>query len=205
ISGGYVVNDAATAYIGASSGAGPTTLFAIATWTASADACVAKTGDAATGTCALTYNLSQTVVAGNLAMSRAAGTGNIALSAVTLDGTVHTSTGDLAVITVADHRGSTFGWSLVGTVTDFTGTTGGTLPKANLSWTPVCTATSGADNAVTAAAGTAGPVDAATLCSAPASATGTGGSFDASATLALTVPANQLAGAYTATLTLTLS
>ncbi|MEV4416539.1 WxL domain-containing protein [Catellatospora sp. NPDC049609] len=205
ISTTYTVNAPATAFIGASSGIGPGTLFAIATWTASADACVAKSGAATTGSCALTYNLSQTVTAGNLAMARGAGSGNIALSGVTLDGTVHTSTGTLPVITVTDFRGSTFGWSLVGTLTDFTGTPGGTIPKANLSWTPTCTATAGAGNAVTAAAGTAGQVDGATLCSAPADAAGTGGSFDASAALALTVPANQLAGSYSATLTITLS
>ncbi|MBB5873322.1 hypothetical protein F4553_006756 [Allocatelliglobosispora scoriae] len=205
ISGTFTVNDSTTAYLGASSGVGPGTLFAIATWSASADACVAKTGAAATGQCALTYNLSQIVTAGNLAMARAAGTSNIALTGVTLNGTVHTSTGNLSVITVTDYRGSTFGWSLVGTLSDFTGTPGGTIPKANLSWTPVCVGTPGATNAVTAAAGSAGPVNSATLCSAPASATGTGGSFDASAALALSVPANQLAGAYSATLTITLS
>ncbi|GHJ48034.1 hypothetical protein Cs7R123_53760 [Catellatospora sp. TT07R-123] len=205
ISATYTVNAAATAYLGASSGVGPGTLFAVASWAASADSCVAKTGNAATGSCALTYNLSQTVTAGNLAMARAAGSGNIALSGVTLDGTVHTGTGALAPITVTDYRGSTFGWSLVGTVTDFTGTPGGTIPKANLTWTPACTGTAGATNAVTAVAGSAGPVDGATLCSAPADAAGTGGSFTASAALALTVPANQLAGSYSATLTLTLS
>ncbi|BCJ76753.1 hypothetical protein CS0771_62970 [Catellatospora sp. IY07-71] len=204
ISTTYTVNDPATAYVGASSGIGPGTLFAVAAWTASADACVAKAGAATTGSCALTYNLSQTITAGNLAMSRAGGS-NLTLSGVTLDGTVHTSTGSLPVITVTDHRGSTFGWSLVGSLTDFTGTPGGTIPKANLSWTPTCTATAGATNAVTAAAGTAGQVDGATLCSAPADAAGTGGSFDASAALALTVPANQPAGAYSATLTITLS
>ncbi|GAA1373270.1 WxL domain-containing protein [Catellatospora chokoriensis] len=205
ISTTYTVDDPATAYLGASSGVGPGTLFAIANWAVSADACVAKTGAATTGTCSLTYHLSQTVTAGNLAMARAAGSSNITLSGVTLDGTVHTSTGSLPVITVTDHRGSTFGWSLVGTLTDFTGTPGGTIPKANLSWTPACTGTAGATNAATAAAGSAGPVDGATLCSAPADAAGTGGSFDASAALALTVPAHQRAGAYSATLTITLS
>lgn len=205
ISSTYTVNDGATAYLGASSGFGPGTLFAIATWTASADACVAKSGAAATGSCSLTYNLAQTVTAGNLAMTRAPGSGNISLSGVTIDGTVHTSTGALPVITVTDYRGSTFGWSLVGTLTDFTGTPGGTIPKANLSWTPACAGTAGSTNAVTAAAGSAGTVDGATLCSAPAAAAGTGGSFDASAALALTVPAYQPAGSYTATLTITLS
>ncbi|WP_051366692.1 beta strand repeat-containing protein [Hamadaea tsunoensis] len=205
ISGTFVVNDPATAYVGASSGAGASTLFAVAGWTVSADGCVAKAGSAASGSCALAYNLVQTVTAGNLAMGRASGTSTITLSGVTLDGTVHTSTGALAAVTVTDYRGSTFGWSLVGTVTDFGGVPIGTIAKANLAWTPACTGTAGATNAVTAVAGTAGPVDGATLCSAPAAATGTGGSFDASAALALTVPANQPAGSYTATLTLTLS
>ncbi len=204
ISTTYTVNAATTAYVGASSGIWPDTLFAVAPWSVSADACVGKAGTASTGSCALTYNLSQTITAGNLAMSRAAGS-NLTLSGVTLDGTVHTSTGSLPVITVTDFRGSTFGWSLVGSLTDVTGTPGGTIPKANLSWTPTCTATAGATNAVTVTAGTAGQVDGATLCSAPADAAGTGGSFDASAALALTVPANQLAGSYAATLTITLS
>jgi hypothetical protein len=205
LNGTYVVNAANTAYLGASSGVGPGTLFAIAGWSASADSCVAKAGGATTGQCALTFNVSQVVTAGNLSLARGAGSSNIALSAVTLNGSAQTSTGNLPVVVVTDYRGSTFGWSLVGALTDFTGTPGGTIGKANLTWTPVCVASTGASNAVTAAAGSAGPVDAGTLCSAPTSPTGTGGSFDASAALALTVPANQLAGSYTATLTITLS
>lgn len=205
ISGTYVVNAANTAYLGASAGVGPSTLFAIAGWSASADSCVAKTGNATTGACALSYNVSQVVTAGNLALARGTGGSNIAMSPITLNGAVQTSTGTLPVVTVTDYRGSTFGWSLVGAVTDFTGTPGGTIGKANLTWTPVCADSTGATNAVIAAAGSAGPVDAATLCSAPTSPTGTGGSFDAAAALALTVPANQLAGSYTATLTITLS
>ncbi|GGM05974.1 hypothetical protein ACFFX1_26865 [Dactylosporangium sucinum] len=205
ISASFTVNDPTTAYIGASSGTGPGTLFAVATWTASADSCVAKAGAATSGSCNLTYNLSQTVTAGNLAMSRAAGSGNVALSGVTLNGTVQNGTGALAPITVTDFRGSTFGWSLVGSVSDFTGTPGGTIPKASLTWTPTCTATAGFTNAVTATAGSAGAVDGSTLCSAPANAAGTGGSFDAAAALNLQVPAFQQAGSYTATLTITLS
>ncbi|MGW0432066.1 hypothetical protein ACWDV4_05915 [Micromonospora sp. NPDC003197] len=197
----FTVTDATTAYIGAQSGA----LFAISAWTASADSCVAKTGSATTGNCILSYNLSETVTAGNLSMARAAGSGNITFSGVTVGGTVQTTTGSLPTVTVTDYRGSTFGWSLVGTVTDFTGTPGGTIAKSNLSWTPACVGTAGATNAVAAVPGTPGTVDGATLCSAPTSATGTGGSFDASAGLTLSVPANQLAGTYAATLTLTLS
>ncbi|GAA3227991.1 hypothetical protein ACFO1B_21825 [Dactylosporangium siamense] len=205
ISGSFTVNDPTTAYIGATSGVGPGTLFAVATWTASADSCVAKTGLATTGSCNLSYNLSQTVTAGNLAMSRTAGSGNVTLSGVTLNGTVQHGTGALAPITVTDYRGSTFGWSLVGAVTDFTGTPGGSIAKANLTWTPTCVAAAGSTNAVTATAGSAGAVDGSTLCSAPANAAGTGGGFDAGAALDLQIPANQLAGSYTATLTITLS
>ncbi|WP_433382721.1 beta strand repeat-containing protein [Actinoplanes sp. CA-142083] len=198
----FTVNDPATAYLGAQAGA----LFATAAWTASADTCVAKAGNAATGNCSLTYTLSETVTAGSLAMARGAGGSSIAFTGVTPSASPQTASGALPAINVTDNRGSTFGWSLTGAVTDFSGVPAGSIPKANLTWTPSCTAHAGATNAVTAAAGTAGvAVDGATLCSGPASATGTGGSFDAAADLSLTVPANQLAGAYSATLTVTLS
>ena len=45
--------------------------------------------------------------------------------------------GTLPLLTVTDYRGTTFGWSLVATVSDFTGTPAGTLPKANLYWSPL--------------------------------------------------------------------
>ena len=197
----FTVNDPATKYIGAMSGA----QFATANWAASSDDCVAKTGSATSGQCSLDYNLSQTINAGNLAMSRDAGAGNITFSAITLNGAEQETTGNLPAVTVTDFRGSTYGWSLTGTVTDFTGTPGGTISKDNLSWAPSCAATAGATNAVVAAAGSEGAVDGATLCSAPMETDGTGGSFDASAVLSLNVPAHQLAGSYSAKLTLTLS
>ncbi|GIH02422.1 hypothetical protein Rhe02_04890 [Rhizocola hellebori] len=197
IGGSFTVSDPTTAYVGASAGFGPSTLFAIAGWTVSPDSCASP--------CPLAYNLTQVVTGGSLAMARTAGSSNISLSGITLNGSVQESSGTLSALTVTDYRGSTFGWSLVATLSDFTGTPGGTISKANLFWSPLCVSTPGATNAVTAVAGSAGPVDAATLCSAPADPAGTGGSFDASAALALTVPANQLAGNYTATLTITLS
>lgn len=197
----FVVNASNTAYIGAVSGQ----LFNFAPWANSPDSCIAKNGSAATGSCGLSYNLSQTITGGNLGMVRGSGASNIAFSAITLNGTVQTSTASLGAITVKDYRGGTFGWSLTGTVSDFTGTPAGTIPKANLAWTPSCVDTAGAVNAVAAVAGSAGPVDGGTLCSAPANAAGTGGSFDAAAGLSLTVPATQLAGTYAATLVITLS
>ncbi|BBH71509.1 hypothetical protein ACTI_81940 [Actinoplanes sp. OR16] len=204
ISTSFTVNDKATAYIGAVAGR----LFALAPWTASADACTAKEANAATGSCDLKYELSETVTGGSLSMSRGTGSSTILFTGVTLNGTAQVATGKLPAINVTDNRGSTLGWELAAEVTDFTGVPGGTIPASALTWTPSCTDHTGATNASVAAAGTAGaPVNEATLCSGPASSAGTvtGGSFDASADLSLTVPAIQLAGTYTATLTLTLS
>ncbi|GAA2609351.1 WxL domain-containing protein [Paractinoplanes durhamensis] len=193
----FTVSDPATVYIGAAVGIS----FALATWAASADSCVAGT----TG-CKTTYQLSETVTGGSLSMSRGTGSSTITFSGVTLNGSPQSATGTLPAINVTDNRGSTFGWSLTGTVTDFTGVPSGSIGKAALTWTPSCTEHTGVTtNAVTAVAGAAGAVDGATLCSAPTATTGTGGSFDASAGLSLAVPANQLAGAYSATLTVTLS
>ncbi|GIF26130.1 hypothetical protein BJ973_003400 [Actinoplanes tereljensis] len=202
ISTSFTVNDTTTKYIGASaysvvSGA----IFGFTAWAASADGCVAGT----TG-CKTTYQLSETVTAGNLAMSRGTGTSTITFSGVTLNGSAQSATGTLPAINVTDNRGSTFGWSLTGAVSDFTGVPAGTIAKSALTWTPACSDHTGVTtNAVVALAGAAGAVDGATLCSAPIAATGTGGSFDASAGLSLAVPPNQLAGAYSATLTITLS
>jgi hypothetical protein len=204
VSAAFTVNDTATAYVGAVSGR----LFALAPWTASADACTAKEGNATTGDCDLEYELYETVTGGSLSMARGTGSSTIMFTGVTLNGAAQTATGKLPAINVTDNRGSTLGWELSAEVTDFTGVPGGTIPASALTWTPSCTDHTGATNASVAAAGTAGAaVNEATLCSGPASSAGTvtGGSFDAAADLSLTVPAIQLAGTYTATLTLTLS
>lgn len=194
----FTVNDTTTAYIGASAGA----LFATANWTASADSCTAP----AAGKCDLAYELTQTVNAGALAMSRGTGSSNIAFDGVSVSTSAQTATGALPAINVTDLRGGTYGWSLTAAVTDFTGVPIGTIGRDALTWKPACTAHAGATNAVAAAPGAAdAKVNQATLCSAPAETDGTGGSFDASAELALAVPANQFAGTYTATLTITLS
>lgn len=145
-----------------------------------------------------------TVDGGPLTMSREAG--EVDLTPVTLDGTEQTATGSLREVEVIDARGGSTGWSLTGTLTDFSAPAGTKIPAGNLSWTPACTAAPGA-SAVTP--GSTGPLDAttaATLCSAPGG-TGqvVGGTFTAGAGLKLTVPPATGAGQYTAVLTLTLS
>ncbi|TYK44400.1 WxL domain-containing protein [Actinomadura decatromicini] len=113
------------------------------------------------------------------------------------------ATGALRTATVTDARGTQAGWSLVGEVTDFSHAQGGTIPKANLAWTPTArTVDDGSRGGVTA--GPAGAFGAArTLASSAAG--GSGGVFQAGAGLDLSVPAGTSPGDYTATLTLTLS
>ncbi|GLW33192.1 hypothetical protein [Actinoplanes regularis] len=199
-SAAFTVNDKATAYLGALSGS----LYALSAWSMSADACTAPTGS----NCGLTFQLSQTVTAGSLSMSRGSGTSTITFSGITLNGAAQTATAGLPAINVTDFRGSTYPWSLTAKVTDFTGVPGGTIPASALTVTPSCTAHAGATNAVTAVAGDAGVSlggDGATICSGPDGVTAlTGGSFDAAGDLSLAVPANLFAGTYAATLTLTL-
>ncbi|NKZ07591.1 hypothetical protein [Actinomadura latina] len=145
-----------------------------------------------------------TVDGGPLTMSREPG--EVDLTPVTLDGTEQTATGSLKRIEVIDARGGATGWSLTGTLTDFSAPAGTRIPAGNLSWTPACTAAPGS-SAVTP--GSAGPLDtatAATLCGAPdGSGQIVGGTFTAGAGLKLTVPPATGAGRYTAVLTLTLS
>lgn len=199
-SAAFTVNDKATAYLGAVSGS----LFALAAWSMSADTCTAPTA----GTCDLTFQLSQTVTAGSLSMSRGSGTSTITFSGITLNGSAQTATAKLPAINVTDFRGSTLPWSLTAKVTDFAGVPGGTIAGSALTVTPSCVDHTGAANAVTAVAGDAGVSlggDGATICSGPDGRTAlTGGSFDAAGDLSLAVPANLFAGTYAATLTLTL-
>ncbi|WP_436529383.1 WxL domain-containing protein [Actinoplanes sp. HUAS TT8] len=199
-SAAFTVNDKATAYIGALSGS----LYALSAWSMSADACTAPTGS----TCNLTFQLSQTVNAGSLSMSRGSGASTITFSGITLNGSAQTATAALPAINVTDFRGSTLPWSLTAKVTDFTGVPGGTIAGSALTVTPSCAAHAGATNPVTAVAGDAGVSlggDGATICSGPDGKTAlTGGSFDAAGDLSLAVPANLFAGTYAATLTLTL-
>lgn len=116
--------------------------------------------------------------------------------------------GRIGTVTVKDARGGPAGWSLIGKVTDFTGTgasgTGVHIPGASLSWTPACTAAAGSPSACTpGSAGTVGP-DGAVLASTPDAAL-VGGTFTIDAAVTLQVPPYTPPGAYTAVLTLTLS
>ncbi|WP_162688930.1 hypothetical protein [Streptomyces sp. ICC4] len=112
--------------------------------------------------------------------------------------------GRIGTVTVKDARGGPAGWTLIGKVTDFTGTGGVRLPGASLSWTPSCSAAPGSLSACTpGSAGTVGP-DGAVLASTGDGAL-TGGTFTIDAAVALQVPPYTPPGAYTAVLTLTLS
>ncbi|MFJ4617105.1 hypothetical protein [Streptomyces sp. NPDC088812] len=171
--------------------------FAEAAWSATADGGSAE------------QTLKVVVSGGALTMAQAAG--EVTLSPVTVDGTEHSATGSLNAVEVKDFRGSTRGWSLVGTVTDFTNSAGAAVPAGNLSWTPTCAVHAGAAAASTVTPGSPGPLSATTaapLCTQAASddpTSVTGGDFDAGASLDLRVPAITQAGEYAAVLRLTLS
>ncbi|MFD5148773.1 beta-xylosidase [Streptomyces sp. NPDC058401] len=112
--------------------------------------------------------------------------------------------GRIGTVTVKDARGGPAGWSLIGKVTDFTGSGGLRIPGASLSWTPTCTAAPGSPSAcVPGSAGTVGP-DGAVLASTGDAAL-VGGTFTVDAGVTLQVPPYTPPGAYTAVLTLTLS
>ncbi|TNC45335.1 hypothetical protein [Mumia zhuanghuii] len=218
ISASFTVNDAATAFIGASrthaAGPPPVVLFGSKAFTFSGDTCTAKQGSAATGSCALLETVELTVVAGDLKMSKDAG--KVLMSGVTLDGSDQTSTGDLQDVTVKDYRGGTLGWSLVGRFSGLNGPakpTGGnfTIAPSALTWTPTCAAQANSDDTVVA--GAAGSfADASTdlpLCAVATSGAGadgtSGGDAVADAGLSLEVGSSQAAGNYSGLLTLTLS
>ncbi|GAA0965799.1 hypothetical protein GCM10009550_66730 [Actinocorallia libanotica] len=131
--------------------------------------------------------------------------GEVVLDPVTLNGTAQTTTGTLRKVTVSDARGSSVGWSLIGTLSDFKGPAGASIAAGNLTWTPQCAARAGATPVVT---GTPGPLGEAgvLLCSTADSTAGpVGGTYDAGAALSLNVPAATASGEYDAVLTLTLS
>lgn len=112
--------------------------------------------------------------------------------------------GRIGTVTVKDARGGPAGWSLIGKVTDFTGTGGVRIPGASLSWTPTCAAAPGSPSACApGSAGTVGP-DGAVLASTRDAAL-VGGTFTVDAAVTLQVPPYTPPGAYTAVLTLTLS
>lgn len=151
------------------------------------------------------------VVVSGGALTMSAAPGEVVLSPVTVDGTAHDSTGSLRALEVKDFRGTTEGWSLVGTVTDFRNSAGAAIPASRLSWTPQCAVHPGSAAASAVVPGSAGPLSsttAAPLCTQAASAdpaSVTGGHFDAGAALNLRVPEIAQSGEYAAVLRLTLS
>lgn len=120
-----------------------------------------------------------------------------------------TAKGSLAPLLVQDFRGSTTGWSLTATMSDFTGPGGATLDAGHLAWEPRCDAHPGPAEPYPSTAVAGSPVSAgrtALLCSTPSARGVTGGQFDVGADLRLPVPAGSArSGGYTATLLLTLT
>ncbi len=170
------------------------------------------TGGAATGSETLT-----TSVSGSPLSLTVPSSAPVVIGAVTLNGQDQIVGGTLNPVVVADPRGTNAGWSLTGQVSDFSGTPSGTIPAADLGWTPTAAVTPGAVSdlvhtgsvspAVSAGAsvapGSAGLGIPRSLCSsAPGSSTG---SFTCGGSLSLGVPFDTPVGAYTAVLTITLT
>ncbi|MFF1411973.1 hypothetical protein ACFVX6_19750 [Streptomyces sp. NPDC058289] len=159
-------------------------------------------GEGGTGTQRFTFS----VTPGPLSMSQSGAEVNF--GTVQLDGSSHDVPGALNPIQVSDARGSAAGWSLTGTLTDFTAAGGGTavIPAGAVSWTPACAAHADAIGTPTAGAPGALGATPAGLCELPAGGGQVvGGVVDASAGLNLHTPAVIPGGNYAATLTLSLS
>lgn len=163
-----------------------------------------ETGSGAAATACDQQKINLVVNGGPLTMSRQPG--EVTLAPVTLDGTEQTSTGALKQVEIVDARGGTVGWSLTGTLTDFTAAGGTKIPATALTWKPSCTAVGTASPVTAGSEGALGTGTAATLCSGAGGTGGiVGGTYDAGAGLLLRVPPATGAGEYTAVLTLTLS
>lgn len=156
------------------------------------------------GSTSAVQSVSVGLTSGGLSLSQS-GTG-VSFGNVPITGEVQTLTGALNPLTVLDKRGGHMGWSLTATVTDLSSTTASnTIPAANLSWTPNCTAS--ADSLSAVANGSAVPLGGvpALLCAQAADPVGaTGGKFTANAALSLRIPSFAAAGDYTGTMLLTL-
>ncbi|MFF4239103.1 hypothetical protein ACFYYL_24810 [Actinomadura geliboluensis] len=149
-----------------------------------------------TGDQRITANVTRT---GALSMSMA-GT-DVALTDAAPGGS---ATGALHKATVTDARGTDAGWNLVGQMSDLSSAEGGTVPAANLAWTPsAAVVEDGSGAAVAPGPQVRGLNTAQTLATSAAGASG--GVFEAGAGLDLLVPAGVTPGSYTGTLTLTLS
>jgi hypothetical protein len=211
VSQNYTVNDGTTAGIDVLEST-PESLSAEAAFSAESNSCIADSNGSTGGTCSTSQGTTTTVNPGPLEASQAGA--QITLSNITINGTPQLVTGALNQIVVSDFRGSTLGWTVNATATDFTGSNGGTISAARMGVQPSC----GPDAAGLAAAGlpafpstvTAGPqatfASAVTLCSTPALGAGnvTGGVFDIGGGLGLEVPPYLLAGIYTDTITISL-
>ncbi|MDX6744361.1 hypothetical protein [Actinocorallia sp. A-T 12471] len=170
----------------------------VKTEVAPVDPCEGQEADKCT-----TQDVTVTVTGGPLTLAKEQG--EVVLTPVTLDGTNKTATGALRAVTIADARGASTGWTLVGTLTDFTGQAGAVIAAGNLSWTPRCGAQAGSTPVITGSPGALGE-GGALLCSTADSTAGpVGGTYEAGADLSLNVPAATAAGEYDAILTLTLS
>ncbi|MFC6929189.1 hypothetical protein ACFQHO_01680 [Actinomadura yumaensis] len=159
-------------------------------------------GDAPRSRC-VEQRLKLTVNGGPLTMSQEPG--EVEMAPVTLDGTPSSSTGELRKVQVVDARGGTVGWSLTGTLTDFTSPGGTKIPAGGLTWKPRCSARSGSSPATPGSVGALGGSTAATLCGGAGGGPVVGGTYDVGAALDLKIPPATGAGRYTAVLTLTLS
>ncbi|MCJ1683505.1 hypothetical protein [Rathayibacter sp. VKM Ac-2928] len=120
--------------------------------------------------------------------------------------------GALPTVTVADTRGSAAGpavsgWYVLGSASDFTRASGGSIGAAHLGWTPELTGPGGAVSAGPRVAGVldggSGVHDAVLLSAADDSPAGSG-SWSATADLLLATEPTVAAGSYRSTLTLSL-
>ncbi|MDJ0382009.1 WxL domain-containing protein [Streptomyces sp. G-G2] len=145
------------------------------------------------------------VLPGPLTMSQAGD--SVDFGSVSLDGSPHTLNGALNKVTVHDARGINTGWSLTGTMSDFTTAAGASLPAGMVSWAPACAAQAGSSATPVAGSPARLGTAPAALCSVATdgSRASIGGNFDADAALTLQLPGTAQPGSYTAVLTLSLS
>ena len=203
--------------------AGPTTTLDI-TFNVSAISTTCTVTAPATS-CAIQQVITLTVNPGTLSISETSP--NVTLSAITLNGTAQSATGNLNQVVVNDSRGTLVGWSLVG---QFQGNfqnatpsgpavdnaitvanTAGTPGETGFNWSPTVTPSTSVSTEVAAgAATTAGLSTTAptSLCTGGGGAGGNGGGggiTNCNAAVTLGVPASVAAGTYSATLNLTIS
>lgn len=153
----------------------------------------------------LTQTITGKISEGGLTISQ--DQAGVQLNGVAVSDKAQAMTGNINTVTVKDTRVAGVGWTLTGSITDFTTPDGGKITADKMSWTPAVKKADEASVGVPTA-GSAGPVGTgATLAkmdAAPAGGT-TAGTYAADAGLSLAVPAYAKAGTYTGTLTLSIS